>query len=1002
MFTKLYSTVRKNEIGIQVLTDSFRSKLFHRNSKPSALQIQTAKQHLKSFGLLGKTTDVPPVDFNIPKLVADSIEDHFQLLGIDQSNDSLNVAKQFATSDIPEIPNSWQMNEGWTRYKDGIAEKVPFPDDDAIVFDVEVLYKLSPCPVIACAVSKDYWYGWCMPGLFESKVPEVLIPLGTNKKIVIGHHVAYDRARIKEEYLLEASSIDFIDTLSMHSTVGGLSSQQRATYRFTQNDREENPDRYQKESQNKWVDEGSFNSLQDIAKFYLHKKIDKSQRSLFSGTDLNVIAENFQSLMNYCAEDVKTTFQVYQVLLPKFLLKCPHPVSFAGMLHMSKGYLPTNSDWKKYIDKCESLVNGIQEKIEHKLYEIAKEVSEMHSDDYENNDWFKYLKWECKETRMTKPKLNAKGKVIEKARPYKSANLETSGKPKWWVELWDSKEKRIRISLSKTCVPYLLQLRWNNYPLVHTKEYGWLYHTSKKDGDTTLSNFEPSNLGLDPNRSYFRIPHPEGEGHNCGNPLSKSFLKEFESGVLTSDYAEAKELLNLKNQCIYWIAARNRIMSQFVVWDRNGDVTGDNTLGDIGVILPQTAVMGTVTRRATEPTWMTASNAKKNLIGSEIKSKIVAPKGHCIVGADVDSEELWIASLIGDSQFKIHGGTAIGFMTLQGSKALGTDLHSNTGKIVNISRDVAKVFNYSRIYGAGVNHTAQLLCRHNPKLSQSEAIRQAEKLFAETKGKRMKDEYEAFSTKIFWHGGSESIMFNSMEKIATAEDARTPVLNCQIPNTLSSEKTGNSYMTSRVNWVVQSSGVDYLHLLLVSMSYLMKRLNIRGRYLLSIHDEIRYLIKEEDKYLAALALQISNLWTRAMFSSRLGFDDLPLNIAFFSAIDIDHCLRKEVYMDSVTPSNPHPIEPGESLDIYQLLDKVFGIECVSDIYCDELESIQDLKKFKLEPIFKPKDKVNERYLSAQIEKSPGKVKDIILGKTPKETPNSNPKPKGMVNKKNKK
>jgi DNA polymerase gamma 1 len=53
----------------------------------------------------------------------------------------------------------------------------------------------------------------------------------------------------------------------------------------------------------------------------------------------------------------------------------------------------------------------------------------------------------------------------------------------------------------------------------------------------------------------------------------------------------------------------------------------------------------------------------------------------------------------------------------------------------------------------------------------------------------------------------------------------------------------------------------------------------------------------------------------------MGIDDLPQSCAFFSAVDIDHVLRKEVDMDCVTPSHPSPIPAGESLDIVQLMDK---------------------------------------------------------------------------------
>ena len=103
------------------------------------------------------------------------------------------------------------------------------------------------------------------------------------------------------------------------------------------------------------------------------------------------------------------------------------------------------------------------------------------------------------------------------------------------------------------------------------------------------------------------------------------------------------------------------------------------------------------------------------------------------------------------------------------------------------------------------------------------------------------------------------------------------------------------------------------------MEYLISKYDIKARYLLSVHDEVRYLAEEGDRYRTALALQIANAWTRALFSYNLGIDDLPQGVAFFSAVDIDHVLRKEVFMTCETPSHPRPIPAGESLDIEQLL-----------------------------------------------------------------------------------
>lgn len=344
------------------------------------------------------------------------------------------------------------------------------------------------------------------------------------------------------------------------------------------------------------------------------------------------------------------------------------------------------------------------------------------------------------------------------------------------------------------------------------------------------------------------------------------------------------------------------------------------------MVLPQVITMGTVTRRAIERTWLTASNAKGNRIGSELKAMVRAPPGYAIVGADVDSEELWISSCMGDAQFGLHGATAIGWMTLEGTKKTGTDLHSKTASILGISRDEAKVFNYSRIYGAGMKHAMLLLLQSNAGMLPDQAQKLAEQLYASTKGKNT-HRTDMFGRK-FWFGGTESFVFNKLEEIALSDRPKTPALGCGVTYALSKqylpEKFGSDYLPSRINWVVQSSGVDYLHLLIVSMEHLLQTYNIRARYLISVHDELRYLVKEEDKYRAALALQISNLWTRSLFAYRLGMDDLPQGVAFFSAVDVDTVLRKEVDMLCVTPSQPEPILPGETLDIGSVLQKTNG------------------------------------------------------------------------------
>ena len=91
-----------------------------------------------------------------------------------------------------------------------------------------------------------------------------------------------------------------------------------------------------------------------------------------------------------------------------------------------------------------------------------------------------------------------------------------------------------------------------------------------------------------------------------------------------------------------------------------------------------------------------------------------------------------------------------------------------------------------------------------------------------------RDAVNAVTSGSVWEGGTESHSFNRLEAIALGWAPETPVLGCRISRCLESSMVGSEYLPSRVNWVVQSSAVDYLHLLLVAMKWLLQRW-VRGK-----------------------------------------------------------------------------------------------------------------------------------------------------------------------------
>lgn len=936
---------------------------------------ELSKKHLEQHGLYGKTSDTTqPISFDLPPLQGKTLDEHFYKLGLEASQPYLGYAEKFSSTDLPPRPERWVKESGWTRYsKDGGVVKVSYPDGEMLVFDVEVLYKESPFAVMACAASPAAWYAWISPWtLKESESPRHLIPLGNPEqgRIVVGHNIGYDRARIADEYNIKQTNNAFLDTMSLHVAVNGMCSQQRPTWKKHAK-KKELLEKYQNETENPllreileepdeedlWVSRSTINSLREVAIFHCDQALDKSVRDEFGTLDRQGVLEKIDGLLDYCAADVQITHDVFKKVLKRFLKVCPHPVSFAALRHLCSVILPVNKSWETYIQNAEEKYQELVAKIFGRLVELCENALKLKDQatpegdaaagagpvaeenkpkPYETDPWLDQLDWSGQEIRYLK--------VTKKNTTPVLARQKMPGMPNWYKKLFPKPSGPINLSVRARIAPLLLRMRWDGHPLIWSDKHGWTFRVGEAEAEryantpvvrADMTGEKNARLRDDGDHIYFKIPHKDGPQARCTNPLAKGYLRHFESGMLSSEYPLAKEALEMNAMCSYWISARERIRSQMVVYQSDLKQPGtDPTKSppaeashastesppELGFIIPQIIPMGTITRRAVERTWLTASNAKKNRVGSELKAMVIAPPGYAFVGADVDSEELWIASLVGDAQFGIHGGGALGFMTLEGTKSAGTDLHSKTAKILGISRGSAKVFNYGRIYGAGVGFAATLLRQFNPLLSDADALKTAENLYEETKGKRTIS--PAIMDQQFWRGGSESLVFNKLEEFANQEEPRTPVLGAAITEALQRkyiQKRG--FLPSRINWAIQSSGVDYLHLLIVSMDYLIRLYGLNARLAITVHDEIRYLVKEEHKYKVSLALQVANVWTRAMFAQQMGIEDLPQSCAWFSAVDIDTVLRKEVDLDCVTPSHPDPIPQGESLDIQTLLTK---------------------------------------------------------------------------------
>ena len=247
-----------NPFGIHLVNKPLERFLFGEGGKRRKLvnkqlqlanesKLNSAQSHLASFNIqtnqncASQEADWDDTKFQLPKLKGPDVETHFFEIAQEYVNPYLRLVEKF--TDIkakwPTAPQIWRQDvAGWTRYNDdGSFCTVEAPLEDCFAFDVEVCVKEGHNPVMATALSEKAWYSWISPHLLENTIPprNELKPSDLIKvekdpqseRLIIGHNVSYDRARCADQYKLQPSKTRFIDTMSLHIAVSGMTSGQR-------------------------------------------------------------------------------------------------------------------------------------------------------------------------------------------------------------------------------------------------------------------------------------------------------------------------------------------------------------------------------------------------------------------------------------------------------------------------------------------------------------------------------------------------------------------------------------------------------------------------------------------------------------------------------------------------------------------------------------------------------------------------------------------------------
>lgn len=605
------------------------------------------------------------------------------------------------------------------------------------------------------------------------------------------------------------------------------------------------------------------------------------------------ITPTIQELMTYNCTDVSATAGVFQSLWGWYK---DYPLSFmAGTFQRSIPFLPLSEDWDYQVGLIEAEFADRLKKLVRLVYQVEQDYLQMFTNqngEIHGNDW-DYLDWE---------------------RWGKTASPEKIGNIRWLRTTGLSSKQLMRIS----------RLYWKGRPLMvigedrTTKDGGTVI---KKDGSAsqmlrwiTVNPIISEITGKVDWLTSVKLkenPIPFDNPNNTGSDLcdtisvfSKAFIPHWDNGSLTSESPVAREICEIYSTISFWQSFRDRIINKAPIYN-----TGDY----LGLAL-RPHVIGTVTGRAVDPIGLVWSKSDKNKVGSEISGHVCAPKGYQIISADFDSLQANITAFYAAIEVARRQGKAnepinvlnneFSISVLTGNKENQTTLAYLIAKQTGLwapemskedkaaGYSLAKNISYAMLFGAGLGKLI-LMCGDEA---------QATKILQYFKGTINK------STKRL-EGGIASDYFNYAKDLAEglvqgengkfwklSDEMYSTFLKRPLPRIMCVSNRGRDLSTTAQNSVTQSVDPEFLN---YQVDFIIRECDKRQiplRYMTTVHDDVKFLIKDEDSEEVSQIFQDGHTSLYKLFCQNLNIspDSLPENVWRYSSVDVNPRYTKSV------------------------------------------------------------------------------------------------------------
>jgi hypothetical protein len=608
-----------------------------------------------------------------------------------------------------------------------------------------------------------------------------------------------------------------------------------------------------------------YNSLQALAGFCQVSMHSKETRNLCVELDwVTNYRENLLQILNYCIADTAVTQQVFCKIYPKFRGADPNPLSVIGLVEMSRFKLPLDPNFRSWLHESQQFLDLADRGWETKIitamqtikprdWAIARmvETLDMNFDLAFPHRWLAYKK-------ITKTGRVSFAKTRQINLVYSTLSLALKALRDEIIGLIGPLSEAVNPYTGKSA----LEPRW-----------------CKRIYPSPTCNQLPEFLDATYLKTPVRYDHPRFNIMGDDGELAGTWHKD---GVSLAAFESPHLDLTAYGEYAREVGPATKMRER---------LSGMAIHNDQWV--PSMHLSGTITQRLTDNIVLVCPKHHKTKPRTELLGMFKTLPNELFAFFDYSGQETMIFQALADRQ--VLGSSGYGKAVLEG------DMHTIIRDILGFEktskgRSQAKEYTFLLQFGGGVSGctTYLRLAGYSPAAAREKAFNLVESYVGSVNYSK---------GMAYYSGGLASEGYNVLTRMISQPNLKSLLFGRLAPLPLQKGTTSDSFMLTRKNWPIQSTGTDFARGSFAIAAYLAAKTETYLRPAVCIHDMPAWITSVADAERTTKLLEATHLVLTSMLYRNLGYPEMPAKFAVPDDLSVDNRLRLNALDPMETPSN---------------------------------------------------------------------------------------------------